>query len=80
MPIACDSTSLLAASECLDQVIPAGRMPAVIVYLLATIAGVSTDPESLLAASKCIDKVIPAGAMPAVQTYLLCAIAAADGA
>lgn len=72
--IACDPESLLAASECIDQVIPAGRMPAVIAYLLAVIAGGPTDPQSLLAASNCIDKVIPAGMMQAVITALLCNI------
>lgn len=72
--ISCDATSLLAASECLDQNIPAGRMPAVIAYLLAVIAGGPTDPQSLLSASACIDKVIPRGMMQAVITYLLCQI------
>jgi hypothetical protein len=77
--IACDATSLLDASKCLDQ-IPPGRMDAVMIYLLAQIAGVSTDPTSLMDNAKCIDAVIPKGMRDAVIVSLLCSIANADGA
>ena len=55
-------------------------MDAVMIYLLAQIAGVSTDPTSLMDNAKCIDAVIPKGMRDAVIVSLLCSIANADGA
>lgn len=72
--ISCDSTSLLAASECLDQQVPPGRMDAIMIYLLALKAGVSADPTSLMANSKCIDALVPKGMRDAVIISLLCGI------
>jgi hypothetical protein len=72
--IACDATSLLAASECLDQQVPPGRMDAIMIGLLAQIAGVSADPTSLMDNAKCIDAVVPKGMRDAVILWLLCQI------
>lgn len=71
--INCDATSLLAASECYDQlIIRAGRGPAVMVYLLNVATGLNLTPNQLIALAECIDKTIPAGMMQAVITALLC--------
>lgn len=68
----CDANALLAASECIDQQVPPGRMDAIMIYLMATKAGVSTDPTSLMDNSKCIDAVIPKGMRDSVIISLLC--------
>jgi hypothetical protein len=53
--------------------IPAGAQNEVILYLLAQIAGGSTDPNTLMQEASCM-RCIPAGMQDEVITYLLCQI------
>lgn len=78
--IACDSASLLTASNCLISCIPDGAKDAVLIYLLATQAGVSTDPNTLIANSRQIDCCVPKGLRDAIIAQLLCTIATKAGA
>jgi hypothetical protein len=71
MPISCDPGDLIKAAACFDKCIPEGMKPAVITYLLALMAGGSTDPNVLMQQAKTM-KTIPAGMQAEVQTYLLC--------
>jgi hypothetical protein len=80
MPIACDSASLLNAAKCLDSCLPAGLRDAVLIYVLAVNAGVSTDPKSLINAANQIDCCVPRGVRQAVIASLLCSIAQKSGA
>lgn len=74
----CDPNALLAASKCF-KCIPVGEQGAVMLYLLAIIAGETTDPDLLLAKAKCF-KCIPPGMQGPVMNYLLCQIATIEGA
>jgi hypothetical protein len=79
MPIACDASSLMAQTACLDCGIPPGMRPAVIISLLCQIAGTNCDPATLMANAACIDCQIPQGMRPAVIISLLCQIANGNG-
>lgn len=79
MSVDCDPRALAQAASCLQSCVNQGMSEAIKIYLLATIAGVSTDPDSLIKAASCIQGCIPAGAMPGVQASLLCQIANAGG-
>jgi hypothetical protein len=78
--IACDSASLLNAATCLDSCIPQGMKDAVLIYVLAVNAGVSTAPADLINAANQIDCCVPKGLRDAVIAQLLCANAAKAGA
>jgi hypothetical protein len=80
MSIACDSASLLKASSCIDSCIPQGMKDAVLIYILATNAGVSTDPKSLMDGARQIDCCVPKGMRDAIIAQLLCTLAAKAGA
>lgn len=69
--MAATPTELAAASECIDRCIPDGQKWSVIIYLLASVAGVSADPTTLVANAVCIDTCIPQGLKPAVVISLL---------
>lgn len=45
------------------------------IWLLATIAGVSTDPATLRENAKCLDGCVPPGMLLAIRTYLMTLIA-----
>ena len=78
--IACDSASLLNAATCLDSCLPVGVRDAVLIYVLAVNAGVSTAPADLINAANQIDCCVPKGLRDAVIAQLLCANAAKAGA
>jgi hypothetical protein len=80
MAIACNSASLLESAKCLDSCLPVGMRDAVLIYVLAVNAGVSTDPQSLLNGALQIDCCVPVGMRQAIIAQLLCAIAAKAGA
>jgi hypothetical protein len=60
-----DTTVLMADAKCLAQCIPEGAQKAVLIYLLARVAGVDTTSttflKDLLANAKCINGCIPDG-------------------
>ena len=80
MPLACDSASLISAANQIDCCVPAGVRDAVLIYVLAVNAGVSTDPQNLINAANQIDCCVPQGLRQAVIASLLCSIAAKAGA
>jgi hypothetical protein len=80
MAIACDSASLLEASKCLDSCLPVGLRDAVLIYVLAVNAGVSTFPADLINSANQIDCCVPRGVRQAVIASLLCSIAQKAGA
>ena len=76
MPVSCEPKDLAAAAKC--YCFTKDIESAVIVYLLAKIAGDTSTPAQLAAKAKCYcfdDKT-----SEQVQTMLLCAIANAAGA
>lgn len=73
--ISCDSPALVAAASCIDCTIPVGMRDAVLIYLLAVNAGVSTDPQTLIANAQQIDCCVPKGMRDAIIAQLLCSIA-----
>ena len=75
MPIDCsDLDGLADSAKCILESTSPEQRQAMIVYLLATIAGVSTDPTDLASASKCILSSMTIKQMKAAQTQLLCTI------
>lgn len=72
--MACDPNQLVADAKCIQCNIPNGAMPAIMVSLLAQIAGVSADPNTLVKNASPLQG-IPAGARGAVMISLLCKIA-----
>lgn len=70
---ASEAIDLSEASKCMKCLEP-GELQYVNTYLLAQIAGGSTDPNVLLEASKCFDCLTP-GQLRQVQVYLLDQIA-----
>jgi hypothetical protein len=73
MAISCEPNDLAAAITCFDK-LSALQLEQVKTYLLAVIAGGSTDPETLMASAKCFNK-FSFEQLLEVQTYLLCQIA-----
>jgi hypothetical protein len=63
------ASELSEASKCIKCLEP-GELQYVNTYLLALIAGVSTNPTTLLEASKCLDCLTP-GQLRQIQVYLL---------
>jgi hypothetical protein len=80
MPIVCSSEALVEAAKCLDSCLPVGLRDAVLIYVLAVNAGVSTSPADLINAANQIDCCVPRGVRQAVIASLLCSIAQKSGA
>ncbi len=72
MPITCTPASLAAAAKCF-QCLPSEQKQWIDTYLLAVIAGGSTNPNVLAIAAKGFQG-IPDGTLPKIQAYLLCQI------
>ncbi len=72
--MACDPNQLVADAKCIQCNIPNGAMPAVMVSLLAQIAGVSNDPNTLVKNASPLQG-ITGSAVAAVIISLLCQIA-----
>jgi len=70
-----DPNALLEAAKCIEDCTTEGQRSAIKIYLLATIAGVSTDPNTLLENAKCIEQCLMAGQLKANEVWLLCQIA-----
>ena len=77
--MACDPNTLLASAACIENCTMEGQRSAIIVSLLAQIAGVpastGADVNNLLANAKCIEDCLTLGQMQAVRVYLMCVIA-----
>ena len=71
----CDPKTLATNAVCIDCGIPTGMQDAVIISLLAQIAGVPLDAPTLVKNAVCIDCGIPQGYRQAVIISLLCKIA-----
>lgn len=70
---ACDTSTVLDQAKCFNCLsIP--QLEAIQVYLLATVAGTSTDPATLLNSAKCFN-CLTVPQLKAIQVYLLCQIA-----
>lgn len=72
MAISCEPAALQAAAKCFECLTPKQHLT-VQTYLLAVIAGGSTDPATLLAQAKCFACMTPAQQQE-VQVMLLCNI------
>lgn len=77
MAISCTPADLAAAAKNF-QGLPSEQKQWIDTYLLAVIAGGSTDPNTLALAAKCY-QCIPPGMIRRVQAYLLCQIASGGG-
>ena len=78
-----NTDSLIANSLCIHRCIPDGMKMSVLIYQLATIAGLPTDKagiQSLIDNSVCIDKCIPDGLKWAVLIGLFAKLAGIDTA
>lgn len=73
MAISCSPSDLAQAAKSFKG-LSSGQLQWIDTYLLAVIAGGSTDPETLAEAAKCY-QCIPQGMLRRVQAYLLCQIA-----
>jgi hypothetical protein len=74
MAESCEPSDLASASKCFQCLSDKENM-AIQAYLLAVIAGGSTDPEVLLAAAKDFSA-LDEKSLALVQAYLLCQISA----
>lgn len=74
MAVDCTPNALVEASRCFDCLTP-DQKQSVIAYLLAVIAGGSTDPTTLLENARCFQGCLTIGQLKAIQVYLLCQIA-----
>lgn len=75
MPVTCtDLDGLADSAKCILEKTSPEQRQAIIVWLLATIANVSTDPDDLLASAKCILAGMSDKQMKAAQVQLLCQI------
>lgn len=72
MPVSCAPADLAAAAKCF-QCLPSEQKQWIDTYLLAVIAGGSTDPNTLAIAAKGFQG-IPPGMLRRIQAYLLCQI------
>lgn len=72
MPIVCDTTTVAELSKCFTCLTAAQR-DAVKTYLLAVMAGGSTDPETLMSEAKCFQCLTPKQ-LKMLQPYLMCLI------
>lgn len=78
MAVSCEPSDLTAAAKCLDCIPNSMQMP-VMIYLLATIAGETTDAAALVLKAKCLE-CIPHDMQMPVMNFLLCTIATQEGA
>lgn len=78
---ACDPTTLIAQSRCLDRCIPDGMKLAVLINVFARLANMSTDPTTLMAGARCLDRCLPDGISPrlGVLIYVACNITGGAG-
>jgi hypothetical protein len=72
MAISCEPHDLTEASKCFMCLSPEER-EAINTYLLAVIAGGSTDPQTLSTDAKCF-QCFPVNQLRQIQAYLLCQI------
>lgn len=72
MAVSCEPADLAELAKCFMCLTPDER-EAIKTYLLAVIAGGSTDPETLAESAKCF-KCMDLPTHKAVQNYLLCQI------
>jgi hypothetical protein len=70
MAIACDAPSLSEAAKCYACLTPKQK-ESIKTYLLAVIAGGSTDPQVLMAEAKCF-MCLTEKQLKAIQVYLTC--------
>lgn len=77
MPVSCEPQDLITAAGCLNT-LPPGMLSPVQTYLLAVMAGTSTDPAVLLPLASCFTCLNP-NQLAAINTYLLCQIANGGG-
>jgi hypothetical protein len=73
MPVSCNPNDLAAAAKCYTNCMSTEQMLAVQTYLLAVIAGGSTDPNVLVQQAKAFQGL--RGRQLEVQSYILCQIA-----
>lgn len=78
MAISCNTDDLAAVAKCFSC-LPPRTLLEVQTYLLALIAGASTDPNTLAVQAKCFS-CLDAPTLQQVRVYLLCQIATAAGA
>lgn len=71
----CTPTSLMAQANCFKSCLQPDQIQAVIAYLLAQLAGGSTDPLVLFQQASCFHSCLNPHQLKAVQVYLLCQIA-----
>ena len=70
MAIACDASSLAEAAKCYACLTPKQK-EAIKTYVLAVIAGGSTDPQVLMEEAKCF-LCLTEKQLKAIQVYLTC--------
>lgn len=70
----CDPTTLLENARCIEGCTTSGQREAIIVWLLAQIAGVSADPQTLMTNAQCVS-CLTQGQLEAVRVWLACQIA-----
>ena len=73
MAITCTPENLMSLSECF-LCLTALERDAIKTYLLAVIAGASTEPATLMASAKCFTCLTPKQ-LKMLQPYLMCLIA-----
>jgi hypothetical protein len=78
MAVSCDPYSLMESAKCMDCIPPSMQLP-VMIWLLATMGGLSTDPYVLMANAKDFQSLSPATQQD-IMIYLTCAAATAAGA
>lgn len=71
--------SYVQGANCINSCVPPGDQLAVLIYLFAKIAGVTTDPNTLMQASNCINSCIPPGLQLPVLVYLASQITGTGG-
>ena len=75
MAVTCTPQAIVSGAGCLDQQLPVGIRPAVISYLLAILAGGSTNAKTILAAATgagWFDIRLSRSEYDGIQLYLLC--------
>lgn len=71
----CTPNVLLENAKCFKKCLNHDDREAVNTYLLAVIAGGSTDPQVLLQQARCFTGCLTIPQLKAIQVYLLCQIA-----
>jgi hypothetical protein len=73
MPLSCTPSDLAAEATCFECQLSDAQRAAIQTYLLAVIAGGSTDPQTLLTAASQFQN-LSGVQLAQIQAYLLCAI------